>query len=363
MQAKLGIKQVAQSLYKKPVKDRGLNAPKHRAEPGSTQQADLVYLPEDADGSKFALVVVDVGSGKTDAEPMKAREAEDAKVAIEAIYKRGKLKPPMHIMKVDQGSEFKGVFKKYFEDKNIMVHYAQAGRHRQQALVEQRNKIIGEAIHMHQTAAEQVRGETVKDWVHLLPDILEVINESASARYAKREDKERNERQDNGGAPPLIRAQGESKRILNEGTLVRHQLDNPQDFVSGKRNHGGFRAGDTRWSADTFTIDKVLLAPGQPVRYVIDDDPVTYTRNQLQVVKESDEPDARAMGLKLDNKDLLQVKELVAREKRGRAVFFKVRWVGFPKEEDQTFESRASLMKQIPDMVREFEKKHKVTPE
>lgn len=112
-----------------------------------------MYLPHDHD-YKYALVVVDDCTGLTDAEPMTGREAIDSLNAIKAIYERNILTIPKYRLEVDDGSEFKAEFKKYFQQKNIYLRVAKSGRHRQQGLVEHRYQVLGRAIGMYQTFVE-----------------------------------------------------------------------------------------------------------------------------------------------------------------------------------------------------------------
>ena len=102
------------SLYEIPKKDKGLNVPHFQpVDPNITQQADLLTLPAD-DGYRYALVVVDNGSRKVDAQPLKNKDSKTVLNAFKAIYKRGILKIPER-MEVDAGSEFKGEVKDFFE--------------------------------------------------------------------------------------------------------------------------------------------------------------------------------------------------------------------------------------------------------
>ena len=76
------------ALYEVPKKDKRLNMPHfQQIEAGITQQADLLYLPND-DGYKYALVVIDNGSRNVDAEPLKNRDAKSILAAFKSIYKR-----------------------------------------------------------------------------------------------------------------------------------------------------------------------------------------------------------------------------------------------------------------------------------
>ena len=75
----------------------------------ATMQADLLFLPED-DGYKYLLVVVDVATRLTDAEPLKNKEAKTVCNATKKIFRRKILQTPLRL-EVDAGTEFKGDFK------------------------------------------------------------------------------------------------------------------------------------------------------------------------------------------------------------------------------------------------------------
>lgn len=108
--AKNKSKTVVDELYKKPKKEKGKNMPSFSYESdGYEQQADLLYLPNDQ-GYQYALVVVDQGDRKTDAEPLKDRSSKTVIKALKTIYARKIINKGLTI-KVDAGSEFNGDFK------------------------------------------------------------------------------------------------------------------------------------------------------------------------------------------------------------------------------------------------------------
>jgi hypothetical protein len=166
------------NLFKKPPKEKKNEMPRfYNFQENDTHQADLLYLPEDK-GYKYCLVVVDVATRKTDAEPLKNRSASDVLAAIKRIYnnyRRKILKTPDKLI-VDSGSEFQGPFLKYFEYNKITVRKALRGRHRQLALVERKNQIIGRILFMRMFAQELLTGETSNEWVDDLPKIIKKIN-------------------------------------------------------------------------------------------------------------------------------------------------------------------------------------------
>jgi hypothetical protein len=226
---------IVTNLLKKPIKDKTTNTPHTTNEtPNAIQQADLLYLTHD-DNYKYALVVVDIATSTMDAEALETRDSISVRNALIKIYKRKILKLPT-ILEVDSGSEFKDEFKTYFKDK-LKIHTKEVGRHRQQALVETFNHILGKLIGTYQLSQEVLNKETSRDWIHILPKLVKTINK----HYVKE--------------PHIIdaiteppRASGDSRNILDVGTKVRVQLDNPIGYVEGDKLHGRFRASDIRWN-------------------------------------------------------------------------------------------------------------------
>ena len=96
-------------------------------------------------------MLVDVGSGITDAEPMKELNSSATLDAIKNIFVRGILPSPKYKIQSDMGKEFYGDFLKYFNDHGIIIRYANAGRSRSLSFVEARNKQIAQALFMRMT--------------------------------------------------------------------------------------------------------------------------------------------------------------------------------------------------------------------
>ena len=163
-------------LYKKPKRDKGHDAAYfHRYPPNTTHQADLLMLPFDK-GYKYALVVTDIGSRLSDAEPIKNKESETVLKALKKIYKRGILEMPSSL-EFDQGSEFKSVVTEYLEDNGVKIRRAKPYRHRQQAIVERKNQTIGTALHKRMTEEELQLGIPSTQWVDDLPELITNIND------------------------------------------------------------------------------------------------------------------------------------------------------------------------------------------
>ena len=331
--------QLLYQLFKVPKKPNRKDATKILPSPKNhTHQIDLLYLPSD-DGYKYALVVVDVGSRLTDAEPMKNRDAKTALETIKKIYKRKILTMPEFRINVDDGTEFKGAFKKFFKDNNINVIVAQTGRKSQVALAESRNKSIAEPLLKRQVAQELRTGEQSREWIKNLPDIIKQMN----IRF-ERKDPIKN-------YPTEYKCKNSECEILEEGTSVRYALDQAINVVTGKKTDSKFRAGDVRYSLKPVKISHYVLNVGQPPMYSLEGKTALYTRNQLIPVTESKMPPDNTQHKFI-------VEKLLERKKIKNVINFLVKWKDYDDSQN-SYELRSKLIKDIPDMVKEYESKNK----
>jgi len=320
------------NLLKIPKKDNAINTPHHTSDEVNTvQQADLLYLPHD-NNYKYCLVVVDLGSRLIDAEPLKARDAISVRNAMIKLYNRKILQEPV-VLEVDDGSEFKGAFQTHFQY-FFKIHYHEPGRHRQQALVESRNKILGKIIFRYQSIEELHSGEQNTEWVKHIRNIIKTINKHYEQKPEVID------------ADELPRASGDSRHMYVIGTKVRKQLDNPIGST-GEKLFGKFRATDYRWSTKVSTITRVFILPDSPPLYQLDNNnQVAYTKNQLQKVDDDEKLPKRIESEKYT------IEKLTKRFKKNGKIYFTVKWHNYNKTTD---EPRSELIKDVPDLVREFE--------
>ena len=324
---------LTKNLTKTPLKEPNdvmphTTAPKENA----VQQADLLYLPND-DGYKYLLVVVDIATRKTDAEPLKTKDSSEVKKALQKIYKRKVLKEPLRL-EVDSGNEFMGDFKKYY-DKLLDIVKKTVGRHRQQSVVETKNYQIGKILNTRMLVEEINNNITSRSWVDILPKVVASMNKHLSY-----------DAKDTDVNSP-IRTNQFSSNMLPLGTKVRFQLDNPQSYTDERPLMGKFRAGDIRWSKTTHVVTQYYLRPDQPPMYQLDNNKnVAYTKYQLQVVKSDETTPSTSSQSKF------VVKKLLKRFKLKNKVYFEVLW----EDDSRTNEPRSSLMKDIPLLIEDFEK-------
>lgn len=312
--------------------------------PGTVYQADLLFLPDDK-GFRYALVCVDIVSKITDAEPIKNKEASTVKAAFQKMFKRKILKSPTFQIIFDAGSEFKGVVKSYFEnDLGVIVKYAKAGRSNQLAFAENRNRLIGTALFKRMVAQQLITGQLSSEWVDDLHIIIKAMNAHFKTLPIK--------------APvdstkkQVLAKQGEV--MLSIGTPVRIALDKPME-TTGTRLHGKFRATDIRFDPEPHEITNIILLPGQPVMYSVDDVAHTsFTRNQLQVIPSNEYYPPADKVLRSDPGTYM-IENILEKKKIKNKIMYKVKWVGY---NSTTWESKQNILanKKNIKLFNKFEK-------
>ena len=328
-----------------------------------THMTDILFLPWDYIKKKkyaFAIVVVDVATGATDAEPIEMRdeyeETDDGKKlktkwngptpkdttdAIEKIYKRGTYLKKPHLLITDSGREFKSeIFQNFLRKNNIQWKKSIGGRHRQVALVERRNYTIGRAIMMRQHAISSITQKECRLWVADFPNLIYWVNKRFEHEPPTDESLYKKF-----GDPWL-----EKKQILPIGTVVRVMLTEPKDFKE-RGVKGVFRAGDMRYTQDTYKIISYIFDPHQPILYKLNQklkphEKVVYSRQQLQVVDRNEEDVPHTITTEVNGE--FRIKKLINKRKIGNKTEYLVFWYGYPIE-DASWVSKSKIPKSFVD--------------
>ena len=239
--------------------------------PNHLEQSDLLFMPTGAFGFKYILVIVDAHTKKCDAEAIKNKLSSTVMKALIKIYKRGIVKEPK-ILSVDAGSEFKDEFEVFCEKNKIILKVAHTNRHRQQSLVEAKNKIIGSNLLNLLNHKELDTGKYSKDWTKHLKPLISLINDNLPKPITEEIFPE-----------PILSKNANNNIMLPIGTKVRVKLDVNKD-ITGKKLIG-WRSGDIRWSRNIFEIENFVLKAGFPIMYSLKDEiNIFRTRQQLQVI-------------------------------------------------------------------------------
>ena len=231
--------------------------------------ADLLFMPTGAFGYKYILVIVDAHTKKCDAEPIKNKLSSSVAKAMDKIYKRNIIKKPK-ILGVDNGTEFKDEVKNYTDKNDIVLKVGHTNRHRQQSLVEAKNKIIGSNLLNLLNHKELDTGKYSKDWTKHLKPLISLINDNLPKPITK-------EITPN---PIITKTNNE---IIPIGTKVRVTLDVNKD-ITGKKLIG-WRSGDIRFSKEIKEVENFILKSGFPIMYTIKGEKNIFrTREQLQII-------------------------------------------------------------------------------
>lgn len=341
--------------------------------PGASLQADLLMLPEE-NGFRYALVVVDIASRTTDAEPLKSKQPVEVLAALRRVWarnlKKGGLfaqalgKPPQLRFEIDGGSEFKGVVKEEIEKNGCTIKVARPGRHEQLGMVESRNHEIGRQLGKLRAARELLTDIPTDEWLAFLPSIIKRINERLQRPGIV----------DDPDAPPVA-GTGQELVILTPGTPVRVALerDRPAGLATGVKLGGVRRATDPVWDWRVREVIAPVFTPGQVVRYVVSGFPdVHFKRQELQVVSPSERYPLSSDVYPNGNQPAFVPLKIHARERRGLrgaqlapgsrsgTWWYLTEWRGLPQERDFTWEPAAELKKSTvgAKLVEAWDAKH-----
>ena len=229
----------------------------------------------------------------------------------------------------------KNVLPSIWRNKGIQLKVALPQRHRQQALIEKRNAIIGKKIFAMILERELDTGVPNAEWVSSLPKILKEMNDKDAKK----------------GDPPKERTEYKftkyNSELLLPGTLVRVALDGPIDMLTKKPLHGDFRKSDIRWNPNARKIANLLLHPGQPPLYTLEDsdgeedDRAAYTRNRLQIVAPGE---IEKVSKPSDSEQqYFVIEKIVGKRIKNKKTEYKIRWKNYGPKDD-TWESANQLI-------------------
>ena len=222
-------------------------------------------------GYRYALVCVDIHSRKCDAAPLRDKTSDSIIEGYHEIYTRKILKIPK-VMHVDSGTEFKGEVANYLTNKlGIKVRVADVQRHRQQAIVERKNQLIGAIIAQLQGEKELDTRSVNTEWVELLPSIIKEINENLPKPITTQPSN-------------FPYSDKTNEDLIPMGSMVRVALNHPINIHNEKTLSGRFRDSDIKWSPQKYPVTEILLKPSQPPMYLTTHDKSQHTRQQLHFV-------------------------------------------------------------------------------
>ena len=140
--------------------------------PDQQWQADLAFLTKyskENKGYKYFLSVIDCFSKYAWAFPLKNKKPEGIVESFKIIFKESGRKPLK--LQTDEGTEFKGVFKKFCGENNI-IHFWTQNRDIKAQIVERFNRTIEERM-------EKIMTQNNNNiWISNLSDLMKNYNNS-----------------------------------------------------------------------------------------------------------------------------------------------------------------------------------------
>lgn len=243
--------------------------------------ADLMFLPTDAFGYKYALVVVDLADDSFDIQPLKTKTPDATLKGLKKMFEREYIKKPYASLTTDAGTEFRGVFQDYLFNESIYHKTTRVGRHQQLSNIDNLIRQISGLLIGLANKEEKKTGKVSKVWVKHLPMVREKLNEIRTKELP-------DDYRDFDYPTISIRTNGNDKlaKIIPQkykvGDYVHVVSDVPLDVNSNKLS-GRRRQGDLRFDPQVRKVTRVLLYTGNALhRYLVSGiTNASYTDNEM----------------------------------------------------------------------------------
>lgn len=281
---RVGIPMARQWLQAQPVGQLYGSKPKETTayfdvtQPNAVHVADLLELPTDRGGFKYALNVVDVASRFKASRPLKTKTAQATKNALQKIYEETPMDYPSRML-VDAGREFMGTFAQTLKEQGTTVRVAQRQYHRGQAPVESFNRALAIRLFKSQSRNELASGRTSREWVANLQPTVNALNRQKVSRINATPAAAMRAWVENGDRVALRRPplQPEPGPPIKLGDRVRVALeDDPEDAPGGRR-----RATDPYWSPTVREVGSITHKESYPTLYWVSGLKHSLTRGRL----------------------------------------------------------------------------------
>lgn len=297
--------------------------------------ADLLMLPETKKKFKYLLTVVDLATDEFDIEPLTTKNPTEVLDAFKKMIQRKYIKLPYASVRTDNGTEFKGVFSKFLNDKYILHKTCLPNRHKQMANVESLNKQLGRLFNGYMNGKEKKLGRVYREWT----DIINIVRTDLNA-YRKKVLVEK----PNEDAFPALNLQIKPKFKL--GDIVNYKLDWAENALGNKQPTPNFRVGDFKFSAVPKKIVNVAVFNDEPhYRYILEGmNNVSYSEYEL--IKSN------------DKHSKYKVKSIIDKKKVKGKTHYLIWWKGYKKSES-TWENEKQLIDDgLTDIIDAFNGKN-----
>ena len=296
--------------------------------------ADLIEFVKSPEGYKYLLVVVDLYTLEFDIEPLKNKTPNDTLEGLKKMFKRRYLNAPKASISTDGGTEFKGVFHKWFWDQNLYHKVGAPYRHKQQSVVESLNNQITKIIMLYINFKSQESGEEYTNWVSILDLVRYELNNARQIIFNQKKKKYKDY--------SLINQNITKRPKFYKGQVVHYRLDYPENFNMQKQATPNFRNGDFRFSQEVRKITKTLHMNSYPwYRYMLEG--INNRSFSEYDLLPSDK-----------NYSTFKVKRIIGDEKRGKQKYYLVWFEGELKKQASWQPEKALLEDGLKDHIDDY---------
>jgi predicted XRE-type DNA-binding protein len=296
---------------------------------------DLVDLQKfQVKGFKYLLNGIDMSSRFIYSQAMKNKTDAEVLTAFKKIFKKAQIKA----IRSDNGSEFiNKKFKDFLTEKKIKQIFSEAGKPQSNGMIERSNATIKELIQKSLELNEKF------DWPKNLQKLIDNINNSQHriTGFTPNQIQEAYEKNDKG-----VLEEAYNKELKKKGSNISKEIYNVGDFV---RIHEPSDKTRQVWSNEIYEIEKVI----KPIKsYSVYEYKLKEFKDRFkeeELLKIEGEPQNKIIKV---NKFVIS--KLIKPVIKNNVAFYEVQWKGY---KEHTIEPRETLLKDVPKMVNQFEKK------
>jgi hypothetical protein len=205
-------------------------------------------------GNSYIFTCIDVFSKNAWAKAIKVKEAKECKRVFKQILDESKRKP--NYLYLDGGNEFKGEFKSFCNEKNILLFPSKSKL--KAAVVERFNRSLKEKMWRMFTYKSSLKEKKPKNFTNFLEDLVNSYNNSFNRAIKT--------------TPAAVNKKNEEKirNILYDEDIVINFKFKIGDYCRISEEKSLFDKGYTpNWSDNIYIISNLI--PSNPPRYILKD--------------------------------------------------------------------------------------------
>ena len=333
----LSLQEVNQLYH--PSKGKAKDFKSSMTTPNTILAIDLVNMEKnEVRGFKYLFNGIDMSSRYVYSVAMKNKTDTEVLKAFKKIYKESRIRA----IRSDNGSEFiNDKFKNFLKNNNIKQILSEPNKPQSNGMIERANATIKELIQ------KSIELDGNFDWIKNLDKLIDNINNSQH-RITGFTPNEIQEAYENDDKELLDKAYDTELKKKNGN--ISEQIFKVRDLVRIYQPSDKTRQ---TWSNKIYTIEKVYKPRKSygVYEYKLKEFKDRFKEEELLRVYEN--PQNKIMDM-----DKFSISKLIKPVINDDQAYYEVKWKGY---NETTLEPREVLLKDVPKMVNQFEKKNKIT--